>query len=325
MLEFVTLTIRSASGAKSPIYGHEDTSKYPAKTLTLAPGEVISNAELFGDGKGTLLVIIHIETPKQTFDAGADTSGHNPYQINVGSGLLFGGNIVTRQSDEGLGDDVASLAFLFLGQALDHISIGNIQFDSDPSGSNSGIFPQNIVVGQWYNDQASNSATYSLAPTYTVADSYTYSQSVTTSFGESISIEVSGELFGIGAKSTNEFTWGVSVEQATTVGTTSSTAIACAASGTLAPSTGVKVSGAYQTGTGTFKYTSTVTVYLKDGSSFSYQEHGTLTNIAYNGCTTTFADDNDPSISNSPGFEVLGPAKFKRAPAPTPKPKMPVL
>lgn len=200
------LIISSASGVTSPIYGHVDTAKYPSSTLTMVPGEIIKNAELFGDGKGTWLGSIHIETSKQTWDAGASTSDHNPYQIATGSGLLFGANVYTKTSDEGQGSDIASMSFLFLGQPLDHIAITDITFTNDPSGSNSGISPSNVVVGEWYNAQPSATLTYNLAPTYAVSDSYTYSQSVTTSFGESISVEISGELFGIGAKSTNEFT-----------------------------------------------------------------------------------------------------------------------
>ncbi|KAG7008179.1 hypothetical protein G7Y79_00006g017990 [Physcia stellaris] len=123
-----------------------------------------------------------------------------------------------------------------------------------------------------------------------------YSQNVTTSFAESISVKMSGELFGIGAKATNEYT-------STTVGTTSSTAIVCGATGTLAPSQGVQVTGLYQTGKGIFDYTSTVTVFLKDETSFSYTEKGVLTNIAYSICHTSAQSNNDARIVNNPGLQ----------------------
>ena len=105
------------------------------------------------------------------------------------------------------------------------------------------------------------------------------------SFGGTYQIEVSAELFGIAVKEIASFTCkknpqlnsspngskvniylgGVSSDSATTTtGTTSATSVACVATGTLAPNKGVKVTGSYQTGTGSFDYTSTVTVLLKD-------------------------------------------------------------
>jgi hypothetical protein len=97
----------------------------------------------------------------------------------------------------------------------------------------------------------------------------------------------------------------VSQESATTTGTSSTTAIACAASGTLLPGQGVKVTGSYQTGIGKFDYTSTVTVYLKGGTTFSYQESGTLKNEAYNSCITTVTSDNTRNVTNSPGLSAI--------------------
>lgn len=131
------------------------------------------------------------------------------------------------------------------------------------------------------------------------------------------------ELFGIGAKTDDSFTCKInpelilnfcnfnivsgslSSEAATTVGTTSTTAVACVATGTLAPSQGVKVTGTYQTGSGNFDYVSTVTIYLVDGSSFSYSEKGTLTNVAYNECFTSITEDDDPNAPNSSGLSII--------------------
>ena len=166
------LITHSASGVTSKIYGQEDTSKYPSASFTLNPGELIKNAILYGNGKGEWLGHIHLETATKTFDAGRDTDKIDPYGINIGSGLLYGANVVTSQSDKSNGDDIQSLAFLFLREPIDHIAITDVTYDTDPQGSNSGITPQNIVVGQWYND-ADSTVGYSLTPTYSVSESYT--------------------------------------------------------------------------------------------------------------------------------------------------------
>ena len=162
----------SGSKATSPVYGQQDTSKYRQAILKLAPGETITTAILYGDGNGAWLGHIHIETSLgQTFEAGRDTSDIRPYGIDVGSGILLGAVITPHQSDESGAEDIASLGFLFLGQHIDHISISNVTFKSDPAGTNSGINPQQIVVGQWYN-HAPGQGGYSLSPTRAVVSSY---------------------------------------------------------------------------------------------------------------------------------------------------------
>lgn len=121
-------------------------------------------------------------------------------------------------------------------------------------------------------------------------------------------VEISAEILGIGAKGDHSFSWDTSSETATTVATASSTVIACAASGTVLPNKGIKVTGTYQTGNGSFDYSSTVVVSLKDGTSYSYPEKGTLNNVAYNECITTITDSDEQgsdSVSNAPGFSAV--------------------
>ncbi|KAM0800183.1 hypothetical protein BDR22DRAFT_963179 [Usnea florida] len=183
--------------------------------------------------------------------------------------------------------DIKSLAFLFLSKPINPIAITDVLYDSDPQSSNSDVAPQNVVVGQWYNDADSNVG-YSLSPTHSVSR---------TNIRGSIDISVEAELFDIGFKEPYGFTWGVSCESATTTGTTSATSVACVATGTFTPYNGVKVTDSCKTGQGSFDYTSTVTVSLKDGTSINYKEKGTLTNVADNWCS-------DPTTIS---YATLGP------------------
>ena len=162
----------SGSGRISPVYGQEDTSSYPSASFTIASGDLITSAVLYGNGKGEWLGHIHLETSSgKTFDAGRDTNKITPYGIQVGGGLLYGANIKTHAADKGPGEDISSLGLLFLGQPIDHIAVTDITFSSDPTGTSSGISPQNVVVGQWYNG-ANSTVGYSLTPTYAVTQSY---------------------------------------------------------------------------------------------------------------------------------------------------------
>lgn len=135
-------------------------------------GETITKAILYGNGEGQWLGHIHIETSQgQTFDAGRDTTDIHPYDINVGSGILLGALITPRQSDGSGTENIANLTWLFLGQPIDRISITDVKFEPDPTGTNSGISHLRIVVGKWYN-HADEDAGYSLSPTYGVVSSY---------------------------------------------------------------------------------------------------------------------------------------------------------
>ena len=162
----------SASGSISPTYGHQDTSTYKSENLKLNPGETITTAILYGDGKGKWLGHIYLETSGgQKWNSGRDTKKITPYGVNVGSGILLGAIVTAQKPDKDSPEDIASLALLFLGQPVDHISVDNINFAEDPSGSNSGIESKNVVVGQWFNHD-NNTVNYSLSPSYSVASSY---------------------------------------------------------------------------------------------------------------------------------------------------------
>lgn len=124
----------------------------------MIPGEIITKTVLYGNGDGTWLGHIHIETSQgQTFDVGRDLEGANPYAANVGSGILLGALVIPHQSDDT--EDIAKLGFLFLAQPINRISITDATYQSDPTGTNSGINPRTIVVGKWYN-HADQDVTY---------------------------------------------------------------------------------------------------------------------------------------------------------------------
>ena len=107
----------------------------------------------------------------RTFDAGRDTKSIKPYGIDVGSGLLLGAWITAAKPGDDEPEDIRNIAFLFLGQQIDHISIQDIHYKEDPADSTSGIDVKNFVVGEWFN-HANSTAGYSLSPTYAVTSSY---------------------------------------------------------------------------------------------------------------------------------------------------------
>lgn len=106
---------------------------------------------------------------------------------------------------------------------------------------------------------------------------------------------------------TSVFRGGVSPESATKIVTASSATVTCRATGTLAPSQGVSVIATYATGLGVWEYSSTVTVFLKDNTRYTYSESGTLTNIAFNECSTRLESSDNPEISSVSSSSSLDP------------------
>lgn len=138
----------------------------------MIPGEIVTKTILYGNGVGLWLGHIHIETSQgQTFDVGRDTTGITPYEINVGGGIILGAYITPQAPDGSETENIANFGFIFLAHPIDRITITNVKFESDPTGTNSGISPVRTVVGKWYN-HADKNAGYSLSPTYDVPSSY---------------------------------------------------------------------------------------------------------------------------------------------------------
>ena len=67
--------------------------------------------------------------------------------------------------------DVGNMAWLFMEDSIDKITITDVNFNQEIAGSSAGIDPQNIVVGRWYNDQDVE-ASYGLSPAYSVVKSF---------------------------------------------------------------------------------------------------------------------------------------------------------
>lgn len=151
----------------SDVYGNIDIAKGEPGQLDLDEGELITTALLFGDGSGRWLGHIYIKTNQgKTLDFGRDISKIDTYEINVGSGILLGAVISAHEGD------IGNLAWLFLGQPIDHIEINDVQFKQDPAGSSSGITPNSQVLGEWFNNLDSNQS-YGLPVTHSVTSSYT--------------------------------------------------------------------------------------------------------------------------------------------------------
>ncbi|KAL8792380.1 MAG: hypothetical protein Q9195_004993 [Heterodermia aff. obscurata] len=275
------------SSGTSVTYGNQGNGR--TDNLNLAAGELVESARLWGNGKGQHLGHIYIKTDKQEFDVGMPKP-NDGYAANIGGGLLMGAFGYT-------GDKyLTSIAFLYLGAKIDHIEIGSVQFDPDPTGTSTNIAPVYIIDSTFGNPRNSTGPVpFTVAGAETVTTSTTWTQSTTGKFGMSMSVEVEAEPFGIGAKITGGFEW--SVEHTTSTATTKTDTITVtntAGPMVLQPGHGQECKIFAQRGEGNFPYTSTVSLKLVDGSEVSYQEKGELQTVQYTEAKASCVDANQP-------------------------------
>ena len=283
------IALTFSSGA-SVTYGNQGNGR--TDNLNLAAGELVQSARLWGNGKGQHLGHIYIKTDKQEFDVGMPKP-NDGYAANIGGGLLVGAFGTTSPKDDKY---LQSIAFLYLGAKIDHIEIGDVQFDPDPTGTSTNIAPVYIIDSTFGNPANNNgSVPFTVAGAETVTTSTTWTQTTTGRFGMSVSVEVEAKPFGIGAKITGGFEW--SVEHSSSKATTKTDTITVTNTvGPMAlqPGHGKECKIFAQKGEGNFPYTSTVTLKLADGNSVSYQEKGQLDTVQYSEADASCVDVNQP-------------------------------
>ena len=219
-------------------------------------------------------------------------------------GLAFTLTVDSRGAVGTYGDDINGLGLFFLKQPVNNVEINNITYSQNPVGTNVGIQPVSLNTGHFFNNESATNVTWNFTGTFSTTTSYEYSQSSAVKFGDSLEVSVDDKVFGIGVSFSNTFTW--SVTETTTESTTSTNTqgLNYGDTGSLLPGKGVDVQALAQKGQGNFPYSSNVTVFLKDGTTYSYNETGTLSNVQYSSTWTTTSenDSNDmPSGPTTPG------------------------
>ncbi len=285
------------------------TQNGDSKSITFAPGEKVQAATLWGDGTGKQLGHIYLKTDKQQLDVGKGKP-NDGYQIDVGGGLLLGASGAN-------GASIDNLALLFLATEISSVTIGSIKFDSDPTGTSDNIAPSYLIQSTMGNPAGSHgNVSFTVSGSVKVTQSTTWEQSTTGTFGMKYSVELDGAPLGVGAKVTGGYEW--SVSHATSKATTTSEEITITQTAgpiSIAPGCGKSCKIFSRKGTGTFPYTSTVTVNLVDGTSLSYQEVGKLESVQYTEAYSSCVDANNPidwnGTPDSPpkGIQVVGTGK----------------
>ncbi|KAF7328611.1 Jacalin-type lectin domain-containing protein [Mycena sanguinolenta] len=251
----------------SPIYGSTDKN-YKAITFDMNstaadPGpERVTMMWMQNSGDRARLGRVHIETSRgQKWEEGP-FKYKDRVQLDVGTGI-FGG------MDGRYGADIDAAGPLFLRSPIAKFAVGKITYTPDPNGLATGIQPVTINQAHYTNPASAPKPitwTFGGSETRTVTSSHEMS-SIST-FGGNVGVEVSGEVFGVGAKATAGFEWSSEQSQTTGTSTSDETQFNWALSGELGPGQAIFCKAIVQRGTLNLSYSGTVTVTLKNGTKF---------------------------------------------------------
>lgn len=158
-----------------------------------------------------------------------------------------------------------------------------------------------IDSAQHTNNQATATDTFSFSRSQARAVTKTYQTTNAFNFGITEAVEVSGELLGIGAKSTTTLNFQYTRTDQSTDSTADAATITYGTSTSVAPGTTVYCRAIAMTGQYTGKYSATVKIWLDDGSQFAFASGGTFNQVAWSDatsdCQNTPYSDNIPLAS----------------------------
>ncbi|TBU28212.1 hypothetical protein BD309DRAFT_869954 [Dichomitus squalens] len=270
--------------SRTSVFGQPSDSH---ASITFVPGERITELTLWGNGQGTRTGRIRLTTSAgQTFDVGKNTSGQKAYPAGLGSGILVG--FVGRS-----GAAIDMLGPVFLNGSVQSISISNVVYTPPLTGSNTGISRQDLDKIHYYNPPtAKRNLPWKFNNEVKRTQTTTFTQSTTSTYGLTVSTEVSAELFGVGGKIGVGYSWEATNTQETSTSTSFEKTVGWEISGELQPGEGITATSFCQQGVGHANYTATVTLLLSDGTVSTYQEPGQFNTVVYTEAEVTVKPDN---------------------------------
>ncbi|KAF1970845.1 hypothetical protein BU23DRAFT_472961 [Bimuria novae-zelandiae CBS 107.79] len=259
----------------------------------------ISQMKSWGNGKGQYLGRVYLRLKSGgELNVGKDTDGQDVFETNVGSGIMLG---AWGKS----GDVIDSMGVRFLRSKISKVTIENVKFSDNVDDLNSRMQGLNTMIIDYAshkNNQANATVDFSLQKRQTRMVTKTYTQSAATSFGITQAIEVSGELLGIGAKSTTTLSFETTNTDTSSLATADTTDLTYSTSTTVPPGGQVYCRATAMSGVYKGNYDADVKIYLEDGTDFSFAQGGVLDQVTWSMASSEC--QNDPFTDNMPAAEA---------------------
>ncbi|OCK84546.1 hypothetical protein K432DRAFT_422506 [Lepidopterella palustris CBS 459.81] len=264
-------------GSTSVVYGEPSGGNDRTLTLDVGGGELVTSLTLWGDGVGSRAGRVLIQTNKQQFNAGKDTSSQTGYPADVGGGIITG-------AFGRAGQDLDALGFLFLRAKITKISITDVVLSQALTTANFPPQVETLSQTPFFNSQTTN-VSWQFTNSITKSVTKTVTTSTAKTLGGSTEVDIQ---FGIDFIGTEENTLKQTFTYETTTTDTSATATQDTVTfswnigGTLAPGTGVNACARAASGSANnVGYNAQAIVYLSDGSQFTLPETGQYTFLVW--------------------------------------------
>ncbi|KAF1970617.1 hypothetical protein BU23DRAFT_204285 [Bimuria novae-zelandiae CBS 107.79] len=246
----------------------------------------IDSFSLWGNGGGGQLGNIRLVlTDGREFDVGNRQDGRSKkteWVIDVGAGVMlgFGG---------WGGDNIKQGYALFLKSQIDRITMTDPVFDDSPENLNAqqkGIEMQTVDSYDHRNDIANSTITWSWENNINLRTSVTTTTAVTKTYGVAVSVtwEASILAFSVGGGVELSYQYSETNEKVETKETDVSHTVGYEMQ--IKPGGHVWCQAKAKMGKSDLGYTATVNLLLKDGSAWSWKEHGTYSQVAWGDVST---------------------------------------
>nr|POE75102.1 hypothetical protein CFP56_63337 [Quercus suber] len=250
--------------AGTQTYGTTSGEGITGQTLNInyAGGELISSVTMYApDGAMYVRGLTITTNMGQTLQAGVDaSSGFNAFTQDVGTGILIG---AAGGYQPGIIDD---LGFLFLDSPVASVVVTDITVTGGPTGAQD-IAPMTLAA-QHFFDGDTTTESWSFSGSKEVTSTTVITQTIVDTFGgmEAIAVSFSGGFLDIiktGDMSTTTFSWSTMQTSTTTTMVADAVTLSWMQGGTLQPNEGITCDSVSGQGSGTFPFTSTVTITLQ--------------------------------------------------------------
>ncbi|KAJ4290392.1 hypothetical protein N0V90_010608 [Kalmusia sp. IMI 367209] len=241
----------------------------------------VDSLSLWGNGGGGQLGNIRLVlTDGREFDVGNrhDTrSKKTEWPIDVGAGVMLGAG--------GWGaDNIKQGYFLFLKSRIDKITMTDPVYDDSVENLNAqqkGIELQTIDEDDHTNLVSNSTTVWTWAKTLNRKTSTSTTTSVTKTFGTSVSINWEASILAFSVGGGVELSYETSSTQESTETKETEVELSWSIETPILPGKHVWCQATAKMGQSDLGYTATINVLLKDGSSWSWKEHGTYSQVAW--------------------------------------------
>ncbi|PVH96209.1 hypothetical protein DM02DRAFT_688447 [Periconia macrospinosa] len=287
-----------SNGQKSHMVGARDGDH---QKLEWGSSTTVTSVKLWSDWDARQLGGLRIELSDNRSldmrlgDSGKDRISAKVFSPDVGSGILLGGF--------GTADNhITSWGWMFLESKVEKFTVNDFKFDQsiEQYRKEKSKNERLIIDTQVEYNVASRPLTMHMDKRSDKRNSYSYSQSSTLSFGFGYELEISGQVAGVGPKSSFSVELKTSFEntqewtKSDDAGLTAKTIHECPP-GMTAMCIGYAEFDEFK-----MDYEATVTIKLKSGKTFSFRERGTKEQTLYAKTQVKCADQQGDHTKEDP-------------------------